>query len=161
MISEALVTVIKNHYMLSWDGIHGISHWTRVWKIGSILAAKTSADIKVVEAFAFLHDSCRISDRGDSGHGLRAAILAEQLNSRYIKLDADQLKHLQWACAHHDSGKISSNATIGTCWDADRLDLGRAGILPDAEYLSTDAAKQAYFIEWAYKQSCEESCSDC
>jgi len=34
------------------------------------------------------------------------------------------------------------NATVATCWDADRLDLGRVGIKPDARYLFSDEAKE-------------------
>jgi hypothetical protein len=35
---------------------------------------------------------------------------------------------------------VSADGTIGTCWDADRLDLPRVGIWPSAALLSTDAA---------------------
>jgi len=33
------------------------------------------------------------------------------------------------------------NATVATCWDADRLDLGRVDIKPDTRYLFSDEAK--------------------
>jgi hypothetical protein len=36
---------------------------------------------------------------------------------------------------------IQSNPTLAVCLDADRLDLGRVGITPDPEYLSTLTAK--------------------
>ena len=38
------------------------------------------------------------------------------------------------------AGDVSTDATIQTCWDADRLDLGRVGIFPSAKYLSQEAA---------------------
>jgi uncharacterized protein len=40
-----------------------------------------------------------------------------------------------------------------TCWDADRLDLGRVGIRPLAERLCTDAARQPAMLQWAYRRS--------
>jgi uncharacterized protein len=36
--------------------------------------------------------------------------------------------------------------TIGVCWDADRLDLTRVGIMPDPEFFSTAAGKEAVEI---------------
>jgi len=40
-------------------------------------------------------------------------------------------------------GVIRCDSTVLTCWDADRLDLGRVGITPKAIYLCTDAAQTA------------------
>ena len=37
------------------------------------------------------------------------------------------------------------------CVDADRLDLGRVGAMPDAELLSTEAARQ--LIRWADRRA--------
>jgi uncharacterized protein len=41
------------------------------------------------------------------------------------------------------------DVTIRTCWDADRLDLGRVGITPHPEYLRTEVARRAETIAWA------------
>ena len=40
-----------------------------------------------------------------------------------------------------------------TCWDADRLDLGRVGIVPNPRYLCTPAAKSPAVIDWAHLRS--------
>jgi uncharacterized protein len=42
---------------------------------------------------------------------------------------------------YHTSGLTSPDPTIGTCWDADRLDIGRVGITPCGHYMSTVAGK--------------------
>ncbi len=34
---------------------------------------------------------------------------------------------------------MSTSATIQSCWDADRLDLGRVGIIPNKRFLSDEA----------------------
>jgi hypothetical protein len=34
------------------------------------------------------------------------------------------------------------DVTIQTCWDADRLDLGRVGIRPDPARMGTEAGKR-------------------
>jgi uncharacterized protein len=54
---------------------------------------------------------------------------------------------------HHSGGEVSTNATIQTCWDSDRLDLGRVGIKPSAQYISEEAA---FFIDLAYEWSIRE-----
>jgi uncharacterized protein len=60
---------------------------------------------------------------------------------------------LATACAGHTDGLLSVDPTVGTCWDADRLDLGRTGKRPRAEFLSTAAARDPALIAWAYARS--------
>ena len=49
---------------------------------------------------------------------------------------------LEEACRAHTGGGVTADATIGVCWDADRLTLGRVGITPKARYFSTDAGRR-------------------
>lgn len=49
---------------------------------------------------------------------------------------------LLFALEHHDQGQTSPNPHIGTCWDADRLDLPRVGIVPSPKYFSTEEGKR-------------------
>src|SRR5271157_5370311 len=56
---------------------------------------------------------------------------------------------LHRACAGHTHERTHPNVTIQTCWDADRLDLGRVGITPHPSLLCTDAAKRPETIKWA------------
>ena len=58
-----------------------------------------------------------------------------------FSLDKDRLEKLIYACSYHANGQTSDDATIGTCWDADRLDLGRIGTIPSEEYMSTEVGK--------------------
>ena len=44
------------------------------------------------------------------------------------------MEKLVLACQTHTDGTISSEATVGVCFDVDRLDLGRVGIEPDPEH---------------------------
>jgi len=46
---------------------------------------------------------------------------------------------------------MSDDVTIGTCWDADRLDLGRVSIKPEAKHMST-----AYARDIAAQKSMEQ-----
>ena len=50
----------------------------------------------------------------------------------------------------HSDGELHMNATIQSCWDADRLDLGRVGKRPYPKYLSEYAHP---LIEDAYEWS--------
>jgi hypothetical protein len=45
---------------------------------------------------------------------------------------------------------VHTCATIQSCWDGDRLDLGRVGIKPHKDYLSEEGAR---LIARAYKMS--------
>lgn len=148
MTDESLLHMLRERFHLEWDGIHGISHWLRVREIGLALAARNGADKQVVAAFAMIHDACRQSNSGDFEHGVRAAALAKELNEELLHLSPIGLKYLRFACAHHTDGTATDNVTIGTCWDADRLDLWRLGIEPDPGYLSTVAARDDEFRLW-------------
>ena len=53
------------------------------------------------------------------------------------------------ACAGHTDGDTDAQITIQTCWDADRLDLGRVGIVPDPSRLCTAEAKKPEVLKWA------------
>lgn len=50
-------------------------------------------------------------------------------------------------------GQTLGDATVLTCWDADRLDLGRVGIRPHPHRLCTEAARDPVLLEWAYQRS--------
>lgn len=120
---------------------HGPLHWLSVEGMGSLLAGQNDADADVVRLFSVLHDACRQDDFDDPEHGPRAAQLAKEWRGHLFDLSDTQFQKLTYAIAHHTEGKTSSDATIGTCWDSDRLDLGRVGITPCPEFLSTQAAQ--------------------
>jgi uncharacterized protein len=108
----------------------------------------------VVSLFAFLHDSCRWSDHTDREHGHRAATFVETLREeRLIAIGDEEARLLCFACTHHSAGLLDADITVQTCWDADRLDLGRVGIQPDPRYLCTPAARDRELIDWAYRRS--------
>lgn len=148
-----IVETIKEQYALSWYGIHGIQHWERVRINGLRLAEATGADRYVVELFAYFHDACRLNESRDPAHGARAAEYLERLNGTVIELEGSALDHLIYACRHHTDGLTEADITVQTCWDADRLDLGRVGIRPLPKYLCTSAARDPAVIEWAYRRS--------
>jgi uncharacterized protein len=124
--------------------IHGTDHWERVALAGMELAEETAgADPLVVWLFAGIHDSRRLSDRFDPHHGRRAALLAKELRDvGLFEVDDNQMALLEHALEFHADGHVSKEPTIGACWDADRLDLGRCKITPDPTLLSTEAAKE-------------------
>jgi uncharacterized protein len=105
--------------------------------------------VDVVRLFSLLHDCQRESDSHDPEHGRRAAELARHLNGRLFVLRPERLELLAAACAGHADGLTSPDPTIGTCWDADRLDLPRVSLLPEPKLLSTAAAREREMIRWA------------
>ena len=117
--------------------LHGLGHWRRVARNGEVLARRTGADPYVVELFAIFHDSRRENDNSDPQHGARGAAYAASLRGLHFELDDERMALLEYACIWHTDGKHHADPTIGTCWDADRLDIGRVGFPPGADFMST------------------------
>ena len=153
IISKELIRFLRERFQLDWEGIHGAPHWARVKRNGLRLAKETKANIEVVELFAFLHDVERQDEGLDKEHGYRSGKLAKELNGDLFKLNSKDLDLLVKACEGHSNGNTFDEITVMTCWDADRLDLGRVDIMPIPEKLCTDIAKQKTIIAWAYKNS--------
>lgn len=149
---SGLITLIRNEFVLDWHGIHGANHWARVLNHGKNIGQMRKADLLVVELFGLLHDSCRLNDGRDPQHGQRAAEFAHGIHGDFYELKSKQLDTLCYALQHHSDGEVSSNKTIQTCWDADRLDLGRVGIFPSPQFLSKEAN---IFIDLAYDWSAQ------
>ena len=146
---RAIVQAILEDYALPWDGPHGVAHWARVLENGLRLAEVTGADLEVVALFAVFHDSKRINERRDAQHGQRGAAFASQLRGRVFELADPEFALLLQACRGHTDERTHPDITVQTCWDADRLDLGRVGIKPDPIRLCTVAARQAPLLKWA------------
>jgi uncharacterized protein len=157
VITAGLIAAIRARYRLRWNGLHGYQHWARVRENGLRLAGINGADKTIVELFAFLHDSARNDDGRDGDHGKRAVEVIRALHGRYFSLSADDLARQEYACAYHtftrpDNAR-TSDLTIFTCWDADRLDIGRVGSEIKPGLLFTAAAREPEIMRWAYERS--------
>ncbi len=148
-----IIEAILEEYQLPWFGTHGVIHWARVYENGIRLAETTGAEAQVVTLFALFHDSKRINESIDPGHGQRGAEYAAALRGDIFDLPDELFELLYDACAHHTDGHTNADITVQTCWDADRLDLARAGIQPKARRLCTPAAKDSELIQWANQRS--------
>lgn len=143
---------LADYLPLSVGGSHGYDHWERVCQNGLTIARINGADELIVSLFAWLHDARRENEYSDPEHGRRATLLAQELNGVVYELDDIQLGKLLWALELHDKGGTDTDITVGTCWDADRLDLPRVGILPDPKLMSTDIGKlmaREMRVRWA------------
>ena len=142
--------MIVDQSVLSRDGHHSLDHWVRVLTNGRKLAELTGANLKVVELFSIFHDARRFNEGYDPEHGLRGAQFAIEMQGEWFDATKYEMELLVYACENHSDGLTDADITVQTCWDADRLDLGRVGTTPKAEYLCTDAAKDPDMIEWAH-----------
>jgi uncharacterized protein len=150
IISQEIVLNILHNYSLSLYGIHGISHWARVWESGTRIAEESGANVQVVQLFALFHDSQRRNEGFDSGHGRRGAKLAELYRESLLRhISDEEFDLLYTACVYHTDGLTDGDLTVQACWDADRLDLNRVGILPEPQRLCTETAKSPEILEWA------------
>lgn len=157
---EQLLFRLQQEFVLDWHGLHGGYHWARVLANGMKLAESTGADVRVVRLFAMFHDCGRFGEGSDPRHGLRGAIRAEELLGRHLELKRPLLDLLTEACRLHTSAASHDDITVRTCFDADRLDLGRVGIRPDPRHLCTDAARDGEMIRWATDRSCNNHLPD-
>jgi uncharacterized protein len=149
----AIMQAILDGYPLPVRGYHGIVHWARVLENGLRIAEITGADQEVVTLFALFHDSRRVNESRDQGHGLRGAELAHSLRGSLVHLDNTRFDLLFEACRLHTDGHTDGDPTLQTCWDADRLDLGRVGITPTPHRLCTDAARE--ILVWSNTRATE------
>ncbi|WP_435019128.1 hypothetical protein TA3x_001124 [Tundrisphaera sp. TA3] len=75
--------------------------------------------------------------------------MCKALRGRLIRLPDRRFQLLHRACSGHTHERTHPDPTIRTCWDADRLDLGRVGLTPDPRLLCTDAARDRATLAWA------------
>ena len=135
---------IRQYVNAKWTlgTLHGIRHWDRVYENGQKLLTPDTNSL-VIGLFAYLHDSCRINDGEDLYHGKRAADWIETLRGTYLKdVSNEEIELLQEACRLHTTELKTGNPTIDACFDSDRLDLWRVGIIPDLARLATEKGKE-------------------
>jgi uncharacterized protein len=151
--NQDLIEALRRQFAIDWHGHHGVAHWSRVRLNGKELASGTEADMHVIELFALFHDSRRMNEHVDDGHGARGFVLAKQWQGKYFDASMTQMDTLEFACIQHSDGVMSGPLTAQICWDADRLDLLRVGITPLAKYLCTPQAKSGAQIERSCKRA--------
>jgi uncharacterized protein len=147
----AIMKAILDDYALPVRGDHGVVHWARVIENGLRIAGDIGADNEVVTLFALFHDSRRVNEYRDDGHGLRGGEFAHSLRGSLVHLDDRRFELLFEACRLHTDGHLEGDATLQACWDADRLDLGRVGITPHPHRLCTDAARG--ILNWSHERA--------
>lgn len=151
---KPLLDRVLEDYALPLDGYHGVSHWARVLENGLRLTEETGASIRVVSLFALLHDSRRLNEGHNPDHGPRAAQFVAELRGSHFHLDDSEFALLSRACHAHTHVLTHPDVTVQTCFDADRLDLGRVGVVPHASRLCTPVAKRAEMLKWAGGRAC-------
>ncbi len=151
---------------------HSIGHWSRVLSFANHLADQEALDDSVIPTrdalylASLFHDSMRVSEMGDHGHGGRGAMnllvkskerwfnyydeAAIELAMHCCCLHTELLPSITYykgylACISNERNREDAEVMIETIkifCDADRLDLPRIGIKVDPEYLFTDSAKK-------------------
>ena len=125
---------------LTLSDTHGVEHWDRVYGNGKRLL-EPGVDDMVVSAFAYTHDLWRNADGQDLEHGPRAAEELPQYRNKLSFLNDEEFELLREACRLHTVSDATDNPTLNVCFDADRLDIGRVGIIPDPEKMCTPKGK--------------------
>ena len=133
----ALQSPLLSHRLFESE-LHGLTHGQQVERNGLLLASETGADSMVVRLFALFHDSKRANDGPDIVHGTRGAEFAKECFEEHrLDITQEQFDKLYHACKFHTTEHRSGDATIDTCYDADRLDLGRVNIELDPNKMAT------------------------
>lgn len=120
---------------------HGPEHWKRVARVGRYIAAIEGVEPVFCEIFGLVHDCQRTNDGADKRHGRRAASYARHIQ-HLLPLDKADFRKLCYALRMHDDGFVAADPQIGACWDADRLDLPRVGIMPHPSGMSTEMGRR-------------------
>lgn len=141
---EQLILKVRAFAMERWTlgELHGIKHWDRVYE-NALRIATPDVSTLVLGLFAYLHDSCRVSDGRDIDHGVRACGLIDTIRETLLAEVPDKdIKLLRDACRYHTTKHKTFSRTVNTCFDADRLDLWRVGVTPDPARLATKKGKE-------------------
>ena len=141
-----ILDLIFEDFKINFHGDHGIKHWERVYKNTQTLASHYKIKSEVFELFALLHDSKRENEYEDMYHGLRASVFAKKLLADgLIELNKTDEERLIFACANHtkkdETNPLCEDIVVQICFDSDKLDLGRVGMIPDINRMNTDFAK--------------------
>jgi len=144
---EELLNIIKKDFKLDLYGDHGIYHWQRVFLNTQKLAKYYNVTSEIFELFSILHDSKRENEYQDINHGKRASEFVKELIERkYIKLDTIDEQRLIYACVNHTKPDMTNllynDIIVQICFDADKMDIERVGIIPDKKYFLTQYAKE-------------------
>lgn len=139
---EGLWDRVIQQFRCDLKSLHGPAHWRRVERNRLLLAQESGAIEDVVRLFAVFHDSRRENEDWDAEHGARGAAYAASLRGVLFELSDAHFELLHYACTWHAHGHLSDDPTVGTCWDADRLDLGRVAVQPDPKYMSTELGRK-------------------
>jgi len=117
-IPQPLITLLRSRFRLDWHGIHGAPHWARVRRNGLLLAERSApgASTRVIELFAFLHDSCRHDDGYDPLHGQRAADSIAELAQDLPRL-AQEERRMLGAGPRPSSRCRSAGTRTGWTWE--------------------------------------------
>lgn len=143
---KILLDIFEDFDLELEDGIHGIYHWARVIENGLEIASHNDANKNIIIAFGFFHDCQRENDGHDPDHGYRGSEFMEKYRGK-INLTDEEFDKVKIACSGHTNVLHHNDLDISTCWDADRLDLLRVGIYPEAQYLNNEISKDECFIE--------------
>ncbi|MDO4757501.1 MAG: hypothetical protein Q4A54_14235 [Parabacteroides sp.] len=154
--SESDILEVREFALDGWrlGETHGLPHWKRVERNGILLSMENGCirkdiNIKVVRFFAYLHDKCRYDNWTDIEHGVRAADMLLSIRYTILKdFTYEEVSLLERACRYHTTEHRTGNPTIDICFDADRLDLGRVGIVPNPKRMATEQG--AYYAENIY-----------
>ena len=97
----------------SEEGVNaeGWQHLGSQW-IPRQVQSESGVDMGVVELFAWLHDSCRLTDGRDLEHGPRAAAHARQLRGEFFELSDERFELLSQACESHTRGFTEASPTV-------------------------------------------------
>ena len=141
---DSLINKVKQFSDEGWSlgACHDLSHWERVERNGQLLATD-EVNRTVVRLFAYLHDKWRVDNWEDLEHGKRAAENLPALRDTLLAcLTDEEFELLRKACELHTVCHRTGNPTIDACFDADRLDLMRVGIIPDPDRMATERGRQ-------------------
>lgn len=123
---------------------HELDHMRRTAVLaGQIAAVTPGADVLGAILGGAFHDIGRENDGHDPHHGPRGA----RLVARHRLLDPwlGRIRDpnvVLFAIQHHSDPFVTDDPTAGAVWDADRLELRRAGELPDLARFSTVEGKR-------------------
>lgn len=146
-------------FHLEYHGVHGIDHETRVLVLAEVIGRLVSKrgqeiDQEAIRWAAVTHDTQRVNDFSDLGHGGRSASwvrrnLRRIQSNGYTGIDVDKVAYINRWHVPHDQRAPEMTPELKVFKDADGLDRVRVGLL-DPSYLRTEEARGMVNVAWGF-----------
>lgn len=156
---KIIMEIFKDYNIKTRDSLHDLYHALRVIENGFIISDFNKSNRTIIVIYSIFHDiySWKCSDR------IKASEESANLIIKYrdhINATDEEINKAFTACLNVYKSKKSDDLDIGSCYDADMLDLIRKNIYPEQKEMNTKIGKNSSIIVLCNKKALNNTFPD-